>query len=311
MFISMKGRILRELRSHSTVLSGEQLSAMLGVSRVSVWKHIHKLRELGYEIRISPNGYELINTPDVIYPWEFPNRESKIIYYPEVPSTMDIAKQMARKQCPEFTVVIADRQTKGRGRLNREWLSEAGGLYFTMVLRPQIPLLFSSRINFLASLTLAHMLRDMFQIEAMVKWPNDILVNGCKVSGMLSELEAEAERILFINIGMGINVNNDPSRDEPAASSLKLITGMEISRKELLSRFLDKFEFQMENADFDTIISEWKNVAITLNQHVRIVTNTEESQGIAVDVDENGALVLKLTDGTYKKIVYGDCFHQA
>jgi BirA family biotin operon repressor/biotin-[acetyl-CoA-carboxylase] ligase len=145
----------------------------------------------------------------------------------------------------------------------------------------------------------------------MVKWPNDILVNGCKVSGMLSELEAEAERILFINIGMGINVNNDPSRDEPAASSLKLITGKEISRKELLSRFLDEFEFQMKNADLDTIISEWKDVAITLNRHVRIVTNTEESQGIAVDVDENGALVLKLADGTYKKIVYGDCFHQA
>ena len=151
----------------------------------------------------------------------------------------------------------------------------------------------------------------MFQIEAMVKWPNDILVNGCKVSGMLSELEAEAERILFINIGMGINVNNDPSRDEPAASSLKLITGMEISRKELLSRFLDKFEFQMKNADLDTIISDWKDVATTLNRHVRIVTNTEEYQGIAVDVDENGALVLKLADGTYKKIVYGDCFHQA
>jgi BirA family biotin operon repressor/biotin-[acetyl-CoA-carboxylase] ligase len=90
-----------------------------------------------------------------------------------------------------------------------------------------------------------------------------------------------------------------------------LITGKEISRKELLSRFLDEFEFQMKNADLDTIISEWKDVAITLNRHVRIVTNTEESQGIAVDVDENGALVLKLADGTYKKIVYGDCFHQA
>ena len=310
MFMSVKSRILQELRSHSAVLSGEQLSAMLGVSRVSVWKHIHKLKALGYEIRIFANGYQLINSPDVIYPWEFPNRESNFIYHPEVPSTMDIAKQLARKQCPEFTVVIAERQTRGRGRLNREWLSDAGGLYFTMVLRPQIPLLLSSRINFLASLTLTHILREMLQIEAMVKWPNDILVNGRKISGMLSELETEADRILFINIGIGINVNNDPTRAEPTASSLKLIAGKEISRKELLSRFLDKFEYQMKNADFDAIISEWKNVAVTLNRHVRIVTNTGESQGIAVDVDENGALVLKLRDGSYKKVVYGDCFHQ-
>jgi len=118
-------------------------------------------------------------------------------------------------------VVVAGRQTRGRGRLRRQWLSDDGGLYFTMVLRPEIPLLLSSRVNFLASLTLARVLRELFHINAAVKWPNDILVDGRKISGMLSELEAETDRLLFINIGMDINVNNDPSGVEPGASSLK------------------------------------------------------------------------------------------
>ena len=135
---------------------------------------------------------------------------------------------------PNLAMVIAGRQTEGRGRLKRHWLSDDGGLYFTMVLRPDIPVRLSSRVNFLASLTLAHLLRESFQIDAAVKWPNDILVDGLKISGMLSELEAETDRVLFINIGMGINVNNDPSVAEPGASSLKKITGQEISKKILL-----------------------------------------------------------------------------
>jgi BirA family biotin operon repressor/biotin-[acetyl-CoA-carboxylase] ligase len=148
----------------------------------------------------------------------------------------------------------------------------------------------------------------MFQVDAAVKWPNDILVNGHKISGMLSELEAEADRIFFINIGLGINVNNDPSGIEPEATSLKKIKGREVSRRKLLARFLDVFEDRINKAEFDDVISEWKKFTVTLHRHVRIVTHREVSEGLAADVDENGALVLELADGTRKKIVYGDCF---
>jgi BirA family biotin operon repressor/biotin-[acetyl-CoA-carboxylase] ligase len=307
---SKKGQLLKELRSQGDIVSGEKLSAILGISRVSVWKHIHKLQELGYHILSTPNGYRLIDSPDIPFPWEFSDRGFNILYYPEVTSTMDRAKDLARKNCPDYTVVVAGRQTKGRGRLKRQWLSDDGGLYFTMVLRPDIPVLLSSRVNFLASLTLARVLRELFQIDAAVKWPNDILVDGRKISGMLSELEAETDRILFISIGMGINVNNDPSVAEPGASSLKKITGREISKKMLLARFLAEFEKRLRKAEFENVISEWKKYTVTLNRRVKIVTHKEVSEGLAVDVEEDGALVLELADGTRKKIVYGDCFHQ-
>ncbi|NNL75714.1 MAG: biotin--[acetyl-CoA-carboxylase] ligase, partial [Desulfobacterales bacterium] len=203
---------------------------------------------------------------------------------------------------------IAGRQTHGRGRLNRQWLSDDGGIYFTIVLRPDIPVPLSARVNFLASLTLARVLREMFHIEAAVKWPNDILVDGRKISGMLSELEAEADRVFFINIGMGINANNDPSEIEPGATSLKQLTGREIYRQQLLARFLDEFEEGMQKVDFENVISDWKKYTITLNRKVKIVTSQEVSEGVAVDVENDGALVLELADGTRKKIVYGDCF---
>ena len=183
---SMKGRLLKELRSQKGFISGEQLSATLGISGVSVGKHIHSLQEHGYQIVSMPKGYRLIDSPDIPCPWEFNNPDFNILYYPEVSSTMDTAKDLARKNCPHFTVVVAGRQTRGRGRLERQWRSDDGGLYFTMVLRPDIAVLLSSRVNFLASLTLAHVLRELFQIDAAVKWPNDILVNGYKISGLYS-----------------------------------------------------------------------------------------------------------------------------
>jgi len=306
----MKGKILKELRFRKEIVSGEYLSSTLKISRVSVWKHIHKLQELGYNILSASNGYQFIDSPDILYSWEFPDREAHIHYFSELSSTMDTAKDLARKNCPDFTVVIAGRQTEGRGRLNRQWLSDDGGLYFTLVLRPEIPVPMSSRVNFLASLTLARVLREMYQIEANVKWPNDILVDDRKLSGMLSELEAEADRVFFINIGMGINVNNDPAGVQPQAISLKKMVGREVSRIRLLSRFLDEFENRLKNADFENVISEWKQYTNTLQRPVRIVTRREVSEGLAVDVDENGALIVKLADGSFKKIIYGDCFHQ-
>ncbi len=306
----MKGKILNILRDEKNIVSGEILSDRLGISRVSIWKHIKKLREIGYPIEATSKGYCLISTPDVLYPWEFGDRESKIHYFDAVDSTMDVARELARNNCPHFTVVIAGRQTKGRGRLKRTWLSSEGGLYFSMILRPKIPPALSSRVNFAASMILARTLRKMFEIDAMVKWPNDILIDGRKVSGLLSEMEAETDRVRFINVGVGINVNNDPTVREPMAISLKKILGRKISRRALLSEFLDRFESRLNHGTLENVVFEWKKYAETLNRQVRIVTNREISEGLAIDVDKNGALILKLADGSLKKITHGDCFHE-
>ena len=306
----MKGQILNILRTETGVVSGETLSANLGISRVSVWKHIKKLQEVGYDIEATPKGYLLVRAPDLLYPWEFGDKESKIHYFDEVDSTMDIARDLARNQCPHFTVVIAGQQKKGRGRLKRTWLSSEGGLYFTIVVRPKIPPVLSSRVNFAASMILAKNLRDMHKIPAMVKWPNDILVNDRKISGLISEMEAEMDMVSFINIGLGVNVNNDPTPHEPMATSLKEILGREVSRKDLLKAFLDDFEHTLNDSDLKNVVLDWKKYAGTLNRHVRIVTAHNVWEGLAVDVDENGALVIKLADGSLKRIIHGDCFHE-
>ena len=306
----MKDRIIKILKQNNAFVSGQSLSERLGVSRVSIWKHIQKLQELGYEILATPNGYRLENCPDIPYAWEFPGWESRIVYYPELPSTMAVAKRLARNDCPDFTTVIAGRQSSGRGRLDRPWLSEEGGLYFTTVLRPDLPPVLSFRVSFMAAVTLAGILNEFFNIDARLKWPNDILVSERKVCGMLSELEAEADRIAFINIGIGVNVNNDPSPAQPAATSIKEILGREVSKKDILFRYLDAFEKKMQTAAFDRVVQEWKQYAVTLEREVRVVTNREVFTGRAIDVDETGALVVKCADGSLQRILYGDCFHQ-
>ena len=306
----MKGRILKILRDKKGIVSGQALSDELGISRVSIWKHIQKLQGHGYDILATAKGYRLDNSPDVPYPWEFPGRESKIFYYPELPSTMDTAKDLARKNCPSFTTVVAGRQISGRGRLKREWFSEEGGLYFTMVLRPDLPPVLSFRVSFLASLILAQILHEDFSIDARVKWPNDILVDERKISGMLSELEAEADEVIFINIGVGINVNNDPITIKPEATSIKRLLGRAVSKKDLLFHYLDSFEQRMRTATLDGIIAEWKKYTATLNRNVRVVTAHKVLEGRAVDVDDSGALILQTADGSLRKILYGDCFHQ-
>lgn len=222
---------------------------------------------------------------------------------------MDAARDYARQGCAHFTVFVAERQNAGRGRLKRVWLSEDGGLYFTIVLRPQIPPALSFRFNFAASLSLARTLRNMFGINAKVKWPNDILADDKKISGMLSETEIRDESVSYLNIGIGINVNNDPATEEPNATSLKKRLNRKISRKELLAGFLDAFEAQTARSDLDQIISHWKKYTLTIGRHVKVVTAHDVSEGLATDVDEDGSLVLQLEDGTIKKIIYGDCFH--
>jgi BirA family biotin operon repressor/biotin-[acetyl-CoA-carboxylase] ligase len=306
----MKVEILKLLKAEEGVLSGERLSEQLGISRVAIWKHIKKLQECGYSIASTPKGYELTDSPDTPFPWEFPTYENRVHYFPEVDSTMDVARESARKGADHFHVVIADRQIKGRGRLRRQWFSDIGGLYFTTILRPVISPAMSFKVSFSASLALVRILRRLYRVDAKVKWPNDILVDDKKLSGMLSEMETEADLVSYINVGLGINVNNDPRNEEPGATSLKILLNRNISRIEILTHFFNEFENLLSNLESEDIIYHWKQYSGTLNRPVKIVTTSEQIEGIARDVDETGALVLQLHDGTIKRVVYGDCFYQ-
>lgn len=301
-------QILRILRGQHQALSGEVLSRQIGVSRVSIWKNIKKLKESGHEIITSPKGYRLKNADDVLYAWNFPTREHTIHYFPEAASTMDIAREMARGGCPAFSTIVADRQTRGRGRLSRSWISDIGGLYFTVVTRPAMVPLYSFRVNFAASVVLARLLRRLFAVDARVKWPNDILIGNRKICGMLSEMEAEGDRLDFVNLGIGLNVNNDPSDEEPRATSLARELGHAVSRREILAEFIDAFEKRLA-ANLDTIIDDWRPMTATIGQRVTIVTLQDRFEGRALDVDNDGALILEQDDGNRQRVVYGDCFH--
>ncbi len=307
----MKSQILNILNQNGEFVSGETLSKHLGVSRVAVWKHIQKLQACGYVIHSSPKGYRIVRSPDTPYPWEFPGRESRIHFLDTADSTMDIARELARKGCPDFTVVIAETQTSGRGRMDRNWYSPEGGLYFTLVIRPHIPPAMSPLVNFGTAFVLARTFQDFCGVDARVKWPNDILVNGRKVSGMLSEMEAAGDQVSFVNIGIGINMNNDLPPELPSATSIKSISGNTCSRKGFLSEFLDRLENRIHQPDPDSVIAEWKTCSATLGQQVRIVSRQGVTEGKAMDVDLNGALVVRTADGDLKKIFYGDCFHES
>ena len=305
----MKAEIISQLRC-ADVVSGERLSQLLGVSRVAVWKHIRQLQELGYEIAATSKGYSLRSVPDAPFPWVFGQRADQVHYYPEISSTMDIAMDLARQGCPAFTIVVADRQTKGRGRLQREWQSMLGGLYFTMVLRPRMPLALAPLINLAAAVDLATILEALYGIQTQLKWPNDLLVEGRKMAGILSQMAAETDRIDYVNLGIGVNVHNDTRQVQPPAISVSSLTGSPVSRADILARFWERFEQRLASGQWSEVVPQWKAQAATLGRLVKVQTLYELFEGRAVDVEENGGLVLEKEDGQRMTVVYGDCFHQ-
>jgi len=304
-----KGEILRAFRGSGDYVSGETLSKELGISRVSIWKHIRSLKEDGYIIEAAPKGYRLIFSPDLLLPCEFPDWEQKIHHFWELSSTMDVAKKLARKGAEAGTVVIAECQTQGKGRVSRKWLSPEGGIYFTVILMPMISPIYAPRINLMASIAVATTIRKLFGLKAELKWPNDVLIEGKKVCGILAEMDAEVDAINFVNLGIGINVNSSVSQFGKTATSLKDELGSEISRKEFLSSVLAEIEERETLLTKGDLLEEWKRLSATLNKQVRIEAPGETIEGQAVDIDTTGALIIRSKDGTLKTIVAGDCIH--
>ena len=306
-----KKEILKNLYlAKGEMISGVSLSDALDISRVAVWKHIKALKESGYDIESRPKGYVLLNHDDLLLPFCFKKEfQNRIFHFQELETTMDKAKSLAKNNAPHLSVVIAENQTIGRGRLNRKWISSKGGLWFTLILKPETPPPLSYIYNFAASLSLSKTLRRLFDINVSVKWPNDLLLNGKKLVGLLSEMETRGDMVEFINIGIGINVNNQPQKYEPKAISLKDVLNKTVSRRLILETFLDDFKNRIQIIDCQKIIELWKEQTSTIGSQVRIETISDIFEGLAVDVDESGALMVKDKTGKIKKIIYGDCFH--
>ena len=305
----MKAQVLGALRECSGYLSGEALSQRLGTSRVSIWKHIRSLKKDGYVIEASPRGYRLISSPDLLLPYEFPDLEQRIHYFPQIGSTMDAARELAKKGAEEGTIVIAEAQTRGRGRLSREWLSPEGGIYFTIILRPRMSPAYAPRINLMAAVAVATTIRKLLGLKAELKWPNDVLIAGKKVCGILAEMDAEMDVVNFVDVGIGINANSSVTRFERTATSLKEALGREISRKEFLRALLAEIKRCQALLMEADLLEEWKELSVTLGKDVRIMSLGEEVIGQAIDIDATGALILKSKDGCLKTVLVGDCIH--
>lgn len=280
-------------------ISGERIARMLGVSRTSVWKFVKKLEDLGYVIeRKRGLGYRILRSPD-ISPYEVASvcRDLSLIdevyYYKVTDSTNLRAREVAKPR----RLFIAERQTKGRGRYGRSWMSEEGGLYFSITL--SMPIEYVPRLTLTTGVSIARVL------NAKLKWPNDVMFEGRKLCGILCELVGGVEDPLII-VGIGINVNN-PS----CGISLKEIYGREVSRIDVLSRVLRSFEryyFKLLSGDWDEIRREWIDLSETLGRFVKVRTVNRTYEGFALDLDEDGGLMLDV-GGKVVKVFSGDCFY--
>jgi len=280
-------------------ISGERIARMLGVSRTSVWKFVKKLEDLGYVIeRKRGLGYRILRSPD-ISPYEVASvcRDLSLIdevyYYKVTDSTNLRAREVAKPR----RLFVAERQTKGRGRYGRSWMSEEGGLYFSITL--SMPIEYVPRLTLTTGVSIARVL------NAKLKWPNDVMFEGRKLCGILCELVGGVEDPLII-VGIGINVNN-PS----CGISLKEIYGREVSRIDVLSRVLRSFEryyFKLLSGDWDEIRREWIDLSETLGRYVKVRTVNRTYEGFALDLDEDGGLMLDV-GGKVVKVFSGDCFY--
>ena len=306
----MKSKILEILEKKGSYVSGEEISKEIGISRAAIWKHIKKLRELGYEIESKTNeGYKLIKSPEKQIEFELERLldtkiiGKKILFFEEVDSTNNKAKQIALEE-KEGTVVISEMQTSGRGRRGREWYSPKGGIYVTFILKPNVSPEKASQLTLVSSLALVETLNAINNnLNAKIKWPNDVLVSGKKISGILTELSSDMEKINYIVVGVGINLNTEKEILPENGTSLKIEMKEEVSIKLFLKSFLEHYDLIYQeylNSGIDQIIERWKNNSDTLGKKVKIIGINETFEGLAKDIDENGALILETKEKEIK-----------
>ena len=317
----IRSTILAMLRSKTgQFVSGEELGRQLNVSRTAISKQIQKLRHEGYGIESTVSqGHRLISLPDLLRPDEVRSQLTtevlgkEVIYFSQIGSTNDEAKKRAVDGCPEGTLVITETQLGGRGRLARGWFSPfAKGIWFSVILRPPFPPQEAPKCTLMAAVALNRAIRDCTGIACGIKWPNDILCNGKKLVGILTEMSAEMDAINHVVIGMGVNVNISideiPPELQTVATSLQIETGGAVPRLELFIQILKRLEelyLSVKTDGFAGVLAAWRQESITLNRLVTVSGPDRTFVGKAVDIDADGALLGETETGV-ERVLAGD-----
>ncbi|MCK1998090.1 biotin--[acetyl-CoA-carboxylase] ligase [Psychrobacillus psychrodurans] len=322
MNISIKEKILSQLiNAKGEPVSGQKLADELHISRTMIWKHLKSIEEDGYVIEaIKKKGYVLQSIPDLVTPEQIiPNLNTKqlgrtIDYYTTCESTQIIAADKAREAALHGTVVIAEEQTDGRGRLDRSWNSTANkGIWMSVIIRPAISPQFAAQFTLVSAVAITQAIQEVTNLTPEIKWPNDILINGKKVTGILTELQADMDIVHSIIIGIGVNVNQELSAFEESiqktATSLKIENGEEIDRSLLVAKilyYLEKYgELYVENG-FKPIKILWESHNCTIGKRIRATTLQETLEGVALGITNDGVLEIKLDSGEIRGVYSAD-----
>jgi BirA family transcriptional regulator, biotin operon repressor / biotin---[acetyl-CoA-carboxylase] ligase len=321
--MSLDVQILNALRSAGDgAVSGAELSQRLQVSRAAVWARIDDLRALGYDIEASPHrGYRLLSAPDVLHADDLISRlgRTKVIgrdirVFQETTSTNDVIDKLARDGVKEGVVVFAESQTLGRGRLGRKWVSPARqGLWFSVLLRPGLRPQEITRLTVASATAVRRAIESQTGLEPQIKWPNDILVHGKKVAGILTEMSGELDHVKYVILGIGVDVNLNAGDFPPdlrqVATSLKAELGRPVSRPELAAailRELDHDYARLAAGQFAAVADEWEEHGATIGQAVEIRMGERRVRGRAEALGEDGELLLRTEHGRLERIIGGD-----
>lgn len=315
----MRKDILEYLQNSGDFISGQEISEALGVSRTAVWKHINILKKQGYEIESSTRkGYRLVMAPDLLTPEEIKNGLTTeymgrtIHYVEQIDSTNRLAKEKAQEGAAEGTVIIAEEQVGGKGRLTRSWYSPFGkGIWMSVILRPQFLPGEASKLTLMGAVALTKAFHSLGLTDCGIKWPNDILVHGRKIVGVLTEMSATMEGIDYIVMGCGINVKQ--ARKEFPKELKKIATSfaaenVRASRKEILQQVLQELEKAYDRVldeGFAPILEEWRTLSVTLGMDVKVIAPDRTFYGKAIDIDEEGNLLVEC-EGKVEKVIAGD-----
>jgi BirA family biotin operon repressor/biotin-[acetyl-CoA-carboxylase] ligase len=315
-----ENQILKALHEHKDeYVSGDYLTSQLGISSAQLSREIEKLKDDGYSIDSSKQGYRLIKTPHRILPYEIQRNLTteyigrEIHHYSEVDSTNNVAKELAEKGSPEGTIIIAESQRSGKGRRGKKWLSPQGGVWMTIILRPDVQPSQAPFLTLLTGVAVAETLKKECNLDVGIKWPNDILIGNKKVCGILTEASARGEELDYIVVGIGIDLNVDVDDFPPGlregATSLQQELEKEVSGVKLVQNFLVNFEKlynDFKKGQANQILNKWRRLSTTIGSTVEVRKKGRTVRGEAVGITKDGVLILEMPDGTLRKIISGN-----
>lgn len=316
----MKTEILKYLKETKGYLSGQELCDRLGVSRTAVWKVIRQLQEEGYQIEAVRNrGYHLLTSGDVLTEAELKSlihterAGRELVILKEVDSTNNYARQLADQGAADGTLVLAEQQSSGKGRRGRSWTSPSGtGIWMSLLLRPEFAPEYASALTLVAAMAVQQGIAEVTGLDGRIKWPNDVVLNGKKICGILTEMSTEEDTIRYVVIGIGINVNirEFPEELRDTATSLVLEAEQTFLRAPLVEAVMRAWEHfygeYRKTLDMSLLKELYDSKLINQGREVRVLAPMGEYTGIARGINRQGELLVELPDGEIREVMSGE-----